>query len=382
MEKLPADIFFSILIRVPIKFIVRSKSVNKSWLSLISSSEFTTILKQNNPLSTPLLHNTSSDRLIAFTNKRCLYSVKLDDTKLASKAEKFPFPPSLEKLGDTRIVASCNDLLLCTCGVNNQYPSALVLLNPLTKVYHQINLESCIGIKWYSTFGIGYDDLNDEYKVISMNDWVPYKVYVYSLRDGYWKTKLFLGNSNQQSDLKFREGSGVLIPSLTTNGAAVVGCHLLHYIQEIPFKRRIICFDVCKEKWSEVPLPQLEDERDRINDIGILDGCLCFVKVDRVNQRVGVLWVMKEYGVKESWIPVISVPDIFPMMPIIAVSSGMKQMLMKLSFSENIFWYNLKHKTDTRAPVYDSQGRKLDELNKVRLVTCCRRISPATFRLL
>ncbi|XWS18124.1 hypothetical protein CRYUN_Cryun32bG0015000 [Craigia yunnanensis] len=58
------------------------------------------------------------------------------------------------------------------------------------------------------------------------------------------------------------------------------------------------------ENYREVPQPEYKDKRFQLN-VGVLGGCLCTI-ANYGDVRVD-LWVMKEYGVKESWTRLFSV---------------------------------------------------------------------------
>ncbi|KAM7488752.1 hypothetical protein LguiB_026236 [Lonicera macranthoides] len=62
----------------------------------------------------------------------------------------------------------------------------------------------------------------------------------------------------------------------------------------------VIYFDGNCDKFSEVPFPEQYKEHAKVGGgLGELDGCLALALCDEVG---GIeLWVMKDYGVKESW---------------------------------------------------------------------------------
>ena len=62
-------------------------------------------------------------------------------------------------------------------------------------------------------------------------------------------------------------------------------------------RNKIIGFDLGTEEFVEVPQPECAD-MNYLLDVGVLEGCLYAVcNYDQVSVDV---WVMKEYGVKET----------------------------------------------------------------------------------
>ncbi|XP_058211837.1 F-box/kelch-repeat protein At3g06240-like [Rhododendron vialii] len=76
---------------------------------------------------------------------------------------------------------------------------------------------------------------------------------------------------------------------------------------------RIVCFDVVDEKFKDVPTPMYEVGCNFFT-VGVLDGCLCAIDRRGPESHFDV-WVMKEYGVKESWTKLFVVPNVPPNMP-------------------------------------------------------------------
>lgn len=184
MATLPIDVLFNILIRLPVKSLLRLKSVCKSWYFLITSREFTNDHLRRNSLS--------SDRLLIFSGEdNSLYSVDLQT--LESPAIKIPFPSIPESISRKKIIGSCNGLLLCICDETPNFEA--LLLNSSSLPCKQIpKLEvplNCL----YINYGFGYDRGEDDYKVVrivhfisgSVIGWKAMEVMVYSLRADSWK---------------------------------------------------------------------------------------------------------------------------------------------------------------------------------------------------
>lgn len=100
------------------------------------------------------------------------------------------------------------------------------------------------------------------------------------------------------------------------------------------------------------------DKEDDMVDLGVLDGCLCLLTKNyrRLFGEVDV-WVMKDYGVKDSWMRLFDASDLditgsLEVAPI-AYTKGDTEILLRTFNLSRVFWYNLKEK---RARSADFQG--------------------------
>ncbi|GKC72144.1 F-box associated domain containing protein, partial [Tanacetum coccineum] len=134
---------------------------------------------------------------------------------------------------------------------------------------------------WYS---FGYDESTDDYKIVELAQTLPYiiKGQIYSLKTGKWKN---LGDFSYEYPLN---RSGIF-----SNGA-------LHWVAYgvSPRTQRIVSLDLAKENYGEV-LQFEYDEGDMELSLGVLGECLCGLCY--YYESHADLWVMKVYGVKDSW---------------------------------------------------------------------------------
>ncbi|XP_026397152.1 F-box protein CPR1-like [Papaver somniferum] len=61
----------------------------------------------------------------------------------------------------------------------------------------------------------------------------------------------------------------------------------------------VVSMNISNEKFKEMELPQEIRENDQSFNLGVLEGCLCSPVRD-VDRNLE-LWVMQDYGVRESW---------------------------------------------------------------------------------
>ncbi|KAI3456543.1 hypothetical protein Pfo_013206 [Paulownia fortunei] len=284
MSTIPFELIEDILRRLPVKTLKRFRAVSKSWCSLIDSGNFIKLHLHHSLIS------NSHRRLIL--GGLGLYSIDLD---LLDKAHVIK-PPFYYKSVDG-ISNSCNGIVL----VMSEPP---VLWNPFSREYKvlpECSVEYSTGLESYSktTYGFGYDSRNDDYKVIRVVEfrneithvWMYSETKIYGLKSNCWRrTESF------PYPLPFLRGHW----RVHVNGS-------LHTLVEDPdhiYAARIMAFSVESEKHYEVMMPPGIRIRNVDLSLDMIGGCLSVVCTHR--SRV-VIWVMKEYGVKESWIKLLSI---------------------------------------------------------------------------
>jgi F-box interacting protein len=115
----------------------------------------------------------------------------------------------------------------------------------------------------------------------------------------------------------------------------------------------ILAFDLGVEEYRLVPQPDFYDKNSSMN-VGVLGGCLT-IHCNRYRHRLDV-WVMKEYGVKESWTKLFSVmqPETIRsfdyVRPVAYSKSGGEVLLEQFRKDDKnkLVWYDLKNKRESR----------------------------------
>lgn len=303
---LPDDLIIEILIRVPARSLLQLKCVCKTWKILISDPQFA-----NHHLRTSTANPsmTQQQRLVtSFISKRS----KILSWPFKSHLEKpsnphfKPFTFSLSNDHRYRILGSCNGLI-CLYNRTDHHASYgyVQLWNPLTRLTSKTSpiVEGAIGYH-----GFGYDPVNDKYKVLvgfvlalvygGLLELVT-KVYTFGEDENpCWRT---IQNFPYTLSWKYRRwpwSSGKFVSNT------------LNWLEKSDVSSNkwvIISFDLEKETYSEVLLPKIQydnndGELENTCDHPVLDvlkNCLsvCFSSYE----NGGVVWLMKEYGVFESW---------------------------------------------------------------------------------
>ncbi|XP_057440504.1 F-box/kelch-repeat protein At3g23880-like [Lotus japonicus] len=220
-QHLPQDLITGILLRLPVKSLVRFKAVCKFWRSLISAPNFAISHFQ---LATPRLVFDTGFGIQTMDLDGSLHSNPI------SQAINVDFLPTRSR---TQIVGSCRGFLLL------ESKKTLYLWNPSTRVHKPI--PSCPLYTDTYLCGFGYDSLEDDYLVVIVS-FHPRSSHVqfFSLRANKWifseGTYLPLWNYASQP-----------IPGLLFNEA-------IHWLDP-DSSDAIIVFDLMEKRLLEIPVP-------------------------------------------------------------------------------------------------------------------------------
>ncbi|KAM3249592.1 hypothetical protein T459_07501 [Capsicum annuum] len=311
---LPDEIIIEILLRLPVKSLLKLRCVSKSLFFLLSSSQF---MKSQINFCVKECKDVNF-RLVVAVGKMCnIYSLGL-------KFGEVDFPLK-HPFGSCKFLGSCNGLICLT-----PMSFKLMLWNPCTGKYKEFqdsyvqSVGSC-----YIRYGFGYDVVNDDFKVVKIFsfaiDEVKYEnvVKIYSLRGDSWKIGegFVSGYMNAQS--------GVFV-----NG-------FLHW--EVSDCRgsgdcsEIMTLDLATETYGVMGFPNCE--KGNVSwGLSVVGGNLvacCNYYPNRTD-----MWVMKEYGVEKSWTKLVSLLSPFGRMGYISplfVSENGDEILVKLGTDISLY---------------------------------------------
>ncbi|KAL3812865.1 hypothetical protein ACJIZ3_014133 [Penstemon smallii] len=273
---LPQEILIDVFSRLPTKSIGKFRCLSKSWRTLLTTTEF---------IEFHLTRKTHKENLILVNPSHSLHVITLP-------IENDSVPRNLELLNTwTEVVGSCNGLVLL---LNDEVK--VFVVNPIT--LQQVNIpDSPVALKKnesFSMYGFGYDCSNDDYKIVTLSyydtdneyepDCIDTFVDVFSLKRGVWKRVSCSPYDHAVPDIS----SGAFV-----NGAI----HWLASSRESGYRSVIAGFDLANEVFYEIPPPNDVDlARFVFYKLVVLGGCLCLV-----NNTKSEFWMMKEYGLVESW---------------------------------------------------------------------------------
>ncbi|XP_043718176.1 F-box protein At3g07870-like [Telopea speciosissima] len=287
----PYEIFLNILSRLPIKSLFRFRCVCKAWRELLTDPHF---IKQQ--LNHAAETNISNPNLILNCGSNLyniFYSIHNDTWKDEPLKLDLPF-----KLSTIEIVGSCNGLV-CLWGYLNRVYNVIVW-NPFTRDYKILPDEpfQFLGrtVSRFPVLGFGYSPSKDVYKVLRI---------VYFHVDGRMFSSCCslvdvhtLGSNSWRRIGEIPFDIRDCLSGVFVNGS-------LHWIA-IRSSRpdTIVSFDVEDEVFREMPQPYFGDHSFQ-SKLGVLGGFLCMICTLYDNNVK--IWMMKDYGVKESWIKQFSI---------------------------------------------------------------------------
>ncbi|KEH33350.1 putative F-box domain-containing protein [Medicago truncatula] len=303
LPTLPFDVIPEILCFLPVKFLLRSRCVCKSWNSLISDPKFA---KKHFCMSSRQIYFISYKRL---PTKYKFMSYTLDSlfTERATLQDVFEYSPN-NCLGDRHVmniyrsVCSCNGIL-CIADANDK--GLIILLNPSIRKFKELPLletpQSAMYGEFQTTLGFGYDSCTDNYKVVVL---MRYEMRVGS-GDYVYKTEVkihILGTDFWKNIQEFPFGVVPIGQSKFVSGT-------INWLTSIDLDpkspRFIVSFDLGKESFRKV-LPPDNGGADIFLALGVLRDCLCLTSRDDT-YFVKDVWVMREYGNRESWTKLFNV---------------------------------------------------------------------------
>ncbi|KAH7864271.1 hypothetical protein Vadar_027674 [Vaccinium darrowii] len=301
-DYLPRETLINILTRLPAKSLVKFRCVCKSWLSLISSPDFTSTHLRLTPNQPRLLLRHFS----VTPPYKEIYSLRSDDDDFTSLGDlDCPFKSTSGCF--FRVVGCCNGLV-CLSDDCFGFIYTIIIWNPAIRRYLTLPIPNlCVDDigPYMFALGFGFDPKTNDHKIIRIvyqegegrakDGGPPPQAEVYALSTGLWKTIKGAKIGYHMVDLFW---SGVF-----ANG----GVHWMAYNggKSIGYCNVVLVFDVGSEVFREVKLPEkLVGEcpldlavvayRDSIS-VFQYDNCGPY------SCKGFTIWVMKQYGVEQSW---------------------------------------------------------------------------------
>ena len=359
-DYLPNVIIFDILSRLPVKSLIRFRCVSKSWFSLISSHDFNTEhhnrTLSNTTKDSPYLlfsHYDLKMKKVRFAflssddpfplkhfskHIDCKLKLGVSDggpipdppnrrilMKQAEKRGFFAYPsdfvelpsPYQSPMNRLFVAGSCNGLVcLADVAPSGDHVVLPILWNPSIRKAISLPPSPVVNVpvfyKAVDHLGFGYDPITDDYKLVrlvylqggfSHNEYEtdPPTVQIYTLRTGAWRTIPGRGSRFiivEKFSLGFVNGS-------------------VHWFAEddndsdddddddAMVRNMIISFDIKDEVFHEMAVPKcLEGRLELKMKVAVLGGLLALVPCNSdpdISVPCNSVWVMKEYGVVESW---------------------------------------------------------------------------------
>ncbi|PIN16739.1 hypothetical protein CDL12_10614 [Handroanthus impetiginosus] len=327
---LPQEIITDILLRLPVKSLLRFKCSSKSWRSLISDKYFVKTHLENSTKDPTFAHHGIISVTVEHNNyevQHCsLHPLFLERVTYASHCD-FPVDESIDSLD---LLGSCNGLICIHINRNKYF-----LWNPSTRESKKLPDFDLSHVHTIED-GFSFDDSSGDYKVYADSyDQVQAIAKIYSLKQNSW------------TRIKYNNKDCISSPRA---GKFVSGN--LHWIRVIKpeWRRRwyISSLDLKNGVYGIVERPSVLDDYSR-PVLGVLNGCLsefCYYREHGYSD----LWVLKQYGMRDSWSKIMRIPDnpfmgSLYLIPLDIISQNREVLfrsrlgLVVYKSKENRFWY-------------------------------------------
>ncbi|KAL5719991.1 hypothetical protein ACHQM5_012707 [Ranunculus cassubicifolius] len=287
ISKLPNEVFYSILCKLPLKTLLNCRVVSKSWYTAFKNPNFIKLHRKKvmQAKSFSLIyHDTSHPKEFSLIDHEDLEAF---DTEIVSYKLKLPRP--LVMVG---IMDSCNGLV-CSRGGQPYF-----VCNPVTGEHMVIPKPPLYDVKDVVT-GFGYDTVSEVFKFIRVikvrenAENCATIAQLYNFSTGEWRLIPEVPYAFDKD-----EKSNVCV-----NGAL----HWLGYTVDKSgyYHTIIISFRFDSEEFKQVPMPIAHMIGPHLV---VLRECLCIVREFR--QEMIKVWIMKDYGLQSSWVEEYNIKEI------------------------------------------------------------------------
>jgi F-box interacting protein len=275
-----------ILCRLPVKILLQLRCICKSWKYLISNDP--KFAKKHLRMSKILKHQ--HHLIVNVFCDQILWDIPLSNPTVTQTRLNIPISNSRHILE----ICSCDGILCFTLGQERGGRGTAVLCNPSLRKYNTLPpLENHHREREVqsSLFSFGYDHFNDVYKVIAISCFKDKnnEVDVYTLGSNNWRSIQDFPCSSRSMNQP-----GVFV-SGTVNWLA-------YEVSNSSCCRFIVSLDLEKESYQKIHQPDLDKDHWTL---GMFRDCLC---IFATNGMFLDIWIMKEYGIKESWTKLYNVP--------------------------------------------------------------------------
>ena len=327
MAKLPMELIEEIAVRSDAKTVIRLKFVCKSWLSRLSDPGFMNTHHKRRPAQTLMgvVHSSHTQFSVGV-------SESFDQTN-SSHVYKFP-----KKAWEVDFVGSENGVI-CLLEWSENY---VHLWNPAIEKHKKLpqtpspRCEPGYNHSRYILHGFGYEPLTNDFKVVAacggedyervnVMDDVPdgnyfrkdEQVSVYSLRSDSWKTTVMPALIFPKDYVRTRIALGESESSVVVSASIhwlISGCIEIGRLLHKKWSDEIVAFDLSSEEFKLIEGPSsLNSSSFKFIEFkcASLFGCLSLI-TESSSWNIKI-WVMKEYGVRDSWTAYLNVNLTLPL---------------------------------------------------------------------
>ncbi|XP_038901410.1 F-box protein At3g07870 [Benincasa hispida] len=304
IDNLPHDLLLHILSRLPISSLIQFHSVCRSWRLLAQHTQ-------------DFCHKNDNFRCLIFhcdyPIRNQLYFVDFPPFTQHKYSVKRIFTPFAATMPEYDVVGSCNGFL---CLSDSLYNEKLFVYNPFTRDYLELPKTKEISNPDV-VCGVGFHPETKQLKIVKI---------VYSRgfrriqrRFHHSEVQVFtLGSSDWRS-------IGRINHHLAQGQSPAVVNGRLHWVSQprrYHLGRTIVSFDLASEEFIDIPKPDFGSLSRCNYHLVILNDCLSAAVYCSHGKME--IWVMKQYGVKESWVKSFNIGSYMP--------KALKQEATEMSF--------------------------------------------------
>ena len=294
-EHLPYDVVFDILTQLPVKSLIKFRCVSKSWNSMITKPDF---IKTHFDIAKSLSHNNKNNNKgyllympenddFFFLLRKELCTVVCNSDRTFTEISRFQIP-----ITHVRIVGFSNGMFC----LHNFYNNVLYLWNPSIRKFKMLPNPHLTHPSYRRrvVLGFAYHSQNNDYKILRILIFYNKRAEaeVYTLSTDSWRKVQFELNIGSIDEI-------VESYCFFFNGA-------LHSIASSQDYKFILSFDLNDERFREIMLPPnyLDGARQHSQSLAVFKGSLALIVLGEYlggGRDICHIWVMREYGVVESW---------------------------------------------------------------------------------
>ncbi|XAR64919.1 hypothetical protein NMG60_11008816 [Bertholletia excelsa] len=317
-HSLPPELLLDILVRLPVKYLLRARCVCKSWMFLIRSPAF--VYAFNNRA---LVHSESKNPLLLYRyysedDGADHYGLCYENRLFFAEFSEIKFPfRSANKF--FRIVGYCNGLMCLTDDIPS-FTDTVIIWNP--SIRKSVTLPGSPSIEMRSgevfnyVVGFGIDGINDEFKVVriiyllerGLQNSIT-KVEIYSLRSGHWREISVPFPYYILKDFwseAFVKGAVHWIAEENPSKEGHDQKLVLTRFEVGHNHKLVLSFDMAEETFREVELPDCLASEYFLNlHVGVIRESLSLFQYQYPWSKSCCIWIMDNYGVKESWFKLV-----------------------------------------------------------------------------
>ncbi|PHT33243.1 hypothetical protein CQW23_29580 [Capsicum baccatum] len=291
---LQEEIIIEILSRLPVRSLLRFKFASKGWMALISEPYFT--MKHLNHAKNdqnPQKFLVSLRYLLK--DDFSLYCSSLSSVQRIEEVQKLDCPSNGKPWRRCKLYCCYDRLVLIGVLNYRDKTNRLLLWNPSTRESIVLPDQKFSLERRWCTWGLGYDSVSDDYKILKIDD--KARSEILALRSGSWRltNNYPIGNC----------------PDLLCTESLVFVHGAFHWIDDIA-RSTVTALSISSEVYTKIPLPaqMLSIYSHKCGQlVSVLTEKLC-VYVNYMSQVGNTFrfWVMKDYGVTESWTRLFTIP--------------------------------------------------------------------------